>query len=86
MVLHDVASVYSKCFICFLDVCCKYVYLDVAYISHICYKCVYLDVAYVFNSFFKCFHVFLQVYETHVSRVSYVFISMLQMFHLDIRK
>jgi hypothetical protein len=33
--LHTyVASVYSQCFICFFsDVCCKRVYLDVAYVS-----------------------------------------------------
>jgi hypothetical protein len=26
-------------FICFLDVCWKYVYLDVAHVSHVCFKC-----------------------------------------------
>jgi hypothetical protein len=29
---RDVARVCSKCFICFSDVCCKYFYLDVAYV------------------------------------------------------
>jgi hypothetical protein len=33
-----VANFYSQCFICFPDVCCKCVYLDVAYVSHICCK------------------------------------------------
>jgi hypothetical protein len=36
--IQYVASVCSKCFICFSDICCKCVYLDVAYVSHICYK------------------------------------------------
>ena len=33
-----VANLCSQCFICFLFVYCKCVYLDVAYISHICCK------------------------------------------------
>jgi hypothetical protein len=48
----DVSSV-------FLDVCCKCVYLDIAYISHICLQVFYLDAAYVFVMvlivFCKCF-------------------------------
>jgi hypothetical protein len=47
---------------CFPDVCCKCVYLDVAYVSHIRCICFYLDVAYGYNGFqnflgvfFKCF-------------------------------
>ena len=36
------------------DVCCKCIYLDVAYITHICCKCFYLDVVYVYKGF-KCF-------------------------------
>jgi hypothetical protein len=31
----------------FLDICCKCVYLDIVYVSHICCKVFYLDVAYV---------------------------------------
>jgi hypothetical protein len=77
----------------FPDVCCKCVYSDVAYVSHICCKCsiwmlqmFYLDVAYVLQWLFKCFQVLLQVFQIHVSSVSYVFRRMLQMFHLDVSK
>ena len=40
MVVH----VYCKCllpmfYLCFPDVCCKCVYLNVAYVSHICCMC-----------------------------------------------
>jgi hypothetical protein len=45
------ASVSSQCFICFLDVC---------------YKCVYLDIAYVcngFQMFFTCFIRMFQVFH-----------------------
>ena len=45
MVVQYVANVCSQCFICFSNVCCKCVYLDVAYVSHI--ASVYLDVEYV---------------------------------------
>ena len=45
MVLHMiqwlymyVASVCSKCLVCFSDVYCKCVYLDVVYVSHMCCK------------------------------------------------
>jgi hypothetical protein len=33
----------------------------------------YLDVAYVFQWLFKCFHVFLQVFQTQASNVSFIF-------------
>jgi hypothetical protein len=38
----------------FSDVCCKYVYFDVAYVSHICCK-FYLDVLYVLQCPFPVF-------------------------------
>jgi hypothetical protein len=69
-----VASVYSKCFI---------------YFSNICYKCVYLDVAYVssvFRCFYKCFKRTFEVFQMYVSSVSSVFTHMLQMFYLDVSK
>jgi hypothetical protein len=69
----------------FSDVCCKYVYLDVAYVSHICCKCFYLDVSYVCNSFQVFFHAFLQVFQINVSSVS-SFFCMLQVLHLDVSK
>jgi hypothetical protein len=34
----------------FSDVCCKFVYLDVAYVSHVCCKC-FIWSAYVCNGF-----------------------------------
>jgi hypothetical protein len=43
-----VARFCSQCFICFLYVCCKCVYLNVTYVLHICLQVFYLDVAYVF--------------------------------------
>jgi hypothetical protein len=47
----------------FLDACCKCIYLDVAYVSHICYMCFCLDVAYGYNSFQVFSGVFLSVSE-----------------------
>jgi hypothetical protein len=81
-----VASVCSKCFICFSDICCKYVYLDVAYVSHICCKVFYLDIAHAFAMTFKCFQVFLQAFQTYVSSISSAFRHMLQIFHLLFQK
>jgi hypothetical protein len=44
----------SQCFICFLDVCCKCVYLDAAYVSHVCCKC-FMWMLRIFYNGFKCF-------------------------------
>jgi hypothetical protein len=55
-------------FICFLDVCCKCVHLDVAYILHIRCKC-FICILCMFVMFFKCFQVFLQVFQMYVSSV-----------------
>jgi hypothetical protein len=49
-----VVSSCSQCFICFSDVCCKCVYLDVAYVFAHMMQVFYLDVSYVYNGF-KCF-------------------------------
>jgi hypothetical protein len=38
-------------FICFLDVRCKCVHLDVAYVLHICCKVFYLHIMFVCNVF-----------------------------------
>jgi energy-converting hydrogenase Eha subunit C len=49
---------FSMFHLSFSDVCCKCVYLEVAYASRICCKCFYLDVAYVlqrFSSVSVCF-------------------------------
>jgi hypothetical protein len=64
----------------FSEVCCKYVYLDVAYVSNIYYKNFFLNVAYVLqwllsvfsffatilNAWFKCF-ICLHTYLVNVS-------------------
>jgi hypothetical protein len=42
---------------------------------------VFLDVA-----IFKCFHMFLQVFQTHVSSVSYVFKRVFQVLYLNVLK
>jgi hypothetical protein len=39
MVVHVCCKLGSQCFICFLDICCKCVYLNVAYVSYIRCKC-----------------------------------------------
>jgi len=68
--VSSVSDVLEECFICFPDACCKCVYMDVAYISHI--RCMHFIwmlpmVAMVFNcvlgvfssvseASFKCFN------------------------------
>jgi hypothetical protein len=52
-----VASVYPNVLSIFLDVCCKCVYLDVAYVVYICCKCFMWMLrlfAMVFSSVFLC--------------------------------
>ena len=61
----------------FSDLCCKCVYLDVAYFSHMCCKC-FIWMLRMFAMVFKCFLVFLQVFQTHVSIVSSVSRRMLK--------
>jgi hypothetical protein len=46
----------------------------------------YLDVAYVLQLFLSIFQVFLQVFQTHVLNVSFVFKRMLQVLYLDVSK
>jgi hypothetical protein len=47
------------------DVCCKCVYLHVAYVSHICYKC-FIWILGMFVMVFKCFSgVFASVSEAY---------------------
>ena len=66
----------------FSDVCCKCVYLNVAYASHIC--CKYF--IWMLRMFCNGFQVFLQVFHTHVPNVSSIFRRILQVLHLDISK
>jgi hypothetical protein len=55
MVVHVCCKLmFSMFHIFFSDVCCKCVYLDVAYVFTHMLQVFYLDVAYVYNSF-KCF-------------------------------
>ena len=76
--ISNVSSVFSYA-------CCKCVYLDVAYVSHICCNVLY-GCCVCFAMVFKCFHVFLQVFQTRVSSVSRAFRRMFQMLHLDVSK
>jgi hypothetical protein len=55
----------------------KCVYLNVVYVLHICYKC-FISILHMFAMVFKYFHVFLQLFHTHVSSVSSTFRRMLQ--------
>ena len=81
-----VASFCSQCFIYFfgrvlqvcLFGCCICVYTYVTSILSGCCVC--------FTMVFKCFHVFLQVFQRHVSSVSSAFRRMLQVLHLDVSK
>jgi hypothetical protein len=67
----------------FSNICCKCVYLDVAYVSHISCKCIFFSMLHIFcNGFFKCFY--------NVSYACFKYFiclqTMLQMFHLDVSK
>jgi hypothetical protein len=66
-----VASIYPQCFIYFSDVCCKCVYLNVAYVSHICCKC-FICMLCTLAMVFKCFF-------------ASVFRCMFQVFHVSFR-
>jgi hypothetical protein len=76
MSISNVSSVFS-------DVCCKCVYLDVAYVSHICCKCFthmlqvfYLHVAYVNNDF--------QVFFASVSDACFKYFICLQTYVISV--
>jgi hypothetical protein len=69
--LYTYVTSFCSCFICFLDVCCRCVYLNVAYVSHICCKCfIWMLYSGVFVSVsdacFKCF-ICLQTYVASVA-------------------
>jgi hypothetical protein len=75
--VSNVSSVFS-------DVYCKFIYLDVAYVSHICCN---LYVCYLcLQWFFKRFSCVFQVFQKHVLSVSSIFRRMLQVLHLDVSK
>jgi hypothetical protein len=83
---RHVASVCSKCFICFRRTLQAFFYLDVAHVSHICCKSMFemfqlfqsyvaisvfmLQVASVFIWMLHCFTYMLQVYVLNVSSAS----------------
>ena len=58
----------------FLDLCCKCVYLDVAYVSHICCNC-FIWMLYMFAIVFQVFSrvfAYVQAHVSNVSSISYV--------------
>jgi hypothetical protein len=57
-----VTNVSSQCFSVFLDVCCKCVYLDIAYVSHICSK-YFIWMLHTCCNDFQAFDVFFHVFE-----------------------
>jgi hypothetical protein len=69
----------------FPDVCCKCIYLNVAYVSHICCKC-FVYMLHMFYLVSECFQVFLQVFHMHISSVSFAFRCMLQVLHQNVSK
>jgi hypothetical protein len=69
MSISNVSSVFS-------DVCCKCIYLDVAYVSHICCKCFTLHVAYVNNGF--------QVFFASVSDACFKYFICLQTYVISV--
>jgi hypothetical protein len=81
-----VANICPHCFICFfrhmLQVC----------LSGSCICFTHMLQMFLFGccicvaKFFKCFHVFLQVFQTHVSNISFVFRRTLHLLHLDVSK
>jgi hypothetical protein len=87
----DVAIVVHVCckllflmfYLFFRCVCCKCVYLDVAYVSQNIYKC-FIWMQRMFCNGFKCFYVFLQVLQMYFSSVSSTFRQMLQMVQMSV--
>ena len=83
MLQRSVTSVSSV----FWDVCCKCVYLDVAFVSHVSCMCfiwmlrMFAKVFKYFQVFFKCFRSMLQVC---ILNISVVFRHMLQVFYLNV--
>jgi hypothetical protein len=72
--------------LCFLDACCKYVYLDVLYMFQTYAACVLSGCCVWLQWFSSVFRCFFQVFEKHVSSVSSAFVRMLQLLYLDVSK
>jgi hypothetical protein len=75
-------SVSYACFKCFICLYVASVFIWMLYLTYML-QVFYLDVVYDCNGF-KFFHMFLQVFHTHVSSVSSVFKHILQVLHLDV--
>jgi hypothetical protein len=86
MVVHVCCKLFFSMFhLFFSDVCCKCVYLDVAYVFKHMMQVFYLDVAYVYNGF-ECFSdVFASVSDA-CFKCFICFSHMLQLLHLDVSK
>jgi hypothetical protein len=69
----------------FSNACCKCIYLNVAYVSHIRYMC-FIWLLYMVVMVFKCFQVFFQVFQKQVLSVRSAFICILQLLYLDVSK
>jgi hypothetical protein len=71
MVVHICCKLLLPMFYLFFpDICCKYVYLDVSYVSHICCKCFswmlrmfYNGSQVFFMCFCKCFRCIFQMFD-----------------------
>jgi hypothetical protein len=79
-IAHVVMVVHVCCKLLFLmfylffsDICCKCVYLNVAYVFTHTIQVFYLNVVYIFIMVSNVFQMFLQVFHTHVLNVSFVF-------------
>ena len=88
--LRHVESVCFECFrcfigmfhLCFSDVCCKCVYLDVAYVSHIHCMC-FIWILCMVVMVFKCFRRFrcmLYLFHMDVAKVDQGMLHILQLF------
>jgi hypothetical protein len=73
MVVHVCKRLFTMFHLCFSDVCCECVYLDVAYVFTHMLQMFYLNVVHVCDWFQVCFQVFF--YKC--------FKSMFQVFHLS---
>jgi hypothetical protein len=68
----------------FSDIYCKCVYLEITYVSRIWCKCFLSRCCEHVAKVFKFFQVFLQVFQTHVSNISFIFWLMLYLLRLDV--
>jgi hypothetical protein len=79
-----VLKVCSQCFICVFGSIVASVFIWMLHTFHIYATSVLTGYCICLQWFSSCFHVFLQVFQKHVSSVSFVF--MLQVLHINILK